>query len=89
MTLTLEHLSKMVVTGGDLKVNLHKMKEDEAVATAMLLGATFRQNDQDDYGSRGWYTATFEDKYLYSTERLTLHRSAIAFLIIAGVLPKA
>ena len=76
----------MVVTGGDLEVNLHKMKEDEAVATAMLLGATFRQSDQDDYG---WYTATFEGKYLYSTERITLHRSAIAFLIAAGVLPRA
>ena len=63
---------------------IKETNEDEMVATAMLLGATFVSTSH--VSGENWTIARFEGRDLTFTERFTRHRSAIAFLVCAGVL---
>lgn len=57
-------------------------KAEEVIATALLMGAVFRQANRPSYDDGGeWFIAEYNGQPLGFTKRFSLHRCAIAFLI--------
>ena len=58
-------------------------QREEMIATAVLMGAVFRSSDNNFTNKNEWFIAEYAGQYLNFTERLSLHRCAVAFLICA------
>ena len=59
-------------------------QEEVVITTALLMGAVFRRADRHSYNAgEGWFIAEYAGQCLNFTERFSLHRCAVAFLICA------
>lgn len=66
-----------------IAVVVDEASEDELITIATLLGAEFSHTEDTD--DDDWRIASYKGKRIAFTERLSLHRSAAAFCIIANV----
>ena len=62
-----------------IAVVVDEVSEDELITIATLLGAEFSHDDDD------WRIASYKGKQVAFTERLSMHRCAAAFCIVANV----
>lgn len=58
-------------------------QREEMIATAILMGAVFHPASSSFNDEKDWFIAEYAGQRLNFTERLSLHRCAIAFLICA------
>lgn len=55
-------------------------QREEVIATAVLMGAVFHRTNSSN---KEWFIAEYAGQCLNFTERFSLHRCAVAFLICA------
>ena len=78
--------SRYIAWGKHLSGLVEQTNEKEMIATALLLGATFITTNSDNSTGDIWFAAKFEGRILSFTDRFSMHRSAVAFLICTGIL---
>ena len=65
-----------------IAVVVDEVSEDELITIATLLGAEFSHTEGTD---DDWRIASYKGKQVAFTERLSMHRCAAAFCIVANV----
>ena len=58
-------------------------QREEMIATAVLMGAVFHPVSSSSFDENDWFIAEYAGQRLNFTERFSLHRCAVAFLICA------